>query len=184
MKKQRKLVVGFLLLLALVVSGFTYAYWAGIINAPKDLVVDNNHVNIGVGKDVQTVITASAQAGTKELVPTKHIVNSGDDTETLTFSVTWAGTGSNALDAIGTTGTLSAEISNIRINEQEINADGLGGIMFEITPQPSTSITAGTPLDFTVTVVFAREPKDLETYNKVVNKAVTFTVTFTVVVTP
>lgn len=179
MKKQRKLVVGFLLLLALVVSGFTYAYWAGGIIAPTDLAVNGNSVKIGEGEDVVTTITASVQTSEKGLVPTAHVVNPGDDTETLTFNVTWAGDG-----ATGATGTLSAVITNIKIDGQEINEDGLEGIMFEITPQSNATITAGTALDFTVTVVFAREPKDLETYNKVVNKAVTFTVTFTVVVTP
>lgn len=187
MKKQRKLVVGFLLLLALVVSGFTYAYWAGGILAPADEVVNDNSVKIGEGHNVETSITVSAQEGTKGLVPTVHKGEEEDaDKETLTFAVTWAGIGSNAEDAVDTEGTLVIEITNILIDEKNINGDGLDEkeMFVIVVVTEDLVITAGTVKTIDILVTFAVEPKDLATYELVANKEVTFTVTFKVITTP
>ena len=160
-------------------SVVTYAYWAGKILAPEDKDVNDNSVQIGEGEDVQTVITAVAVASEEELIPTAYATD-GEDKETLTFAVTWAGNG-----ATGATGTLEVIISNIKINEQDINGHGLGGAnMFNITVTSPQSITAGTEKTIEILVTFAVEPKDLATYGLVANKEVTFDVTFKVTVTP
>jgi hypothetical protein len=180
MKKQRKLVVGFLLLLALVVSGFTYAYWAGGILEPVDEVVNNNSVKIGEGEGVVTEITAVAVTSDKELIPTAY-ADDDEDKETLEFTVLWSGNG-----AAGATGTLEVTISNIEINGQDINGHGLDGKdMFVITVVTGDlNITAGTDKEIEILVTFAVEPMDLATYNIVSKSEVTFTVTFKVIPTP
>ena len=127
-KRSKKIILGLLVTLAIMFSGLTYAYWAGGIIAPANKVVENNSVKIGEGEDVVTEITAVAVASEKELIPTAYAVDD-EDKETLEFTVLWSGNG-----ATGATGTLEVTISNIIIDGQNINGDGLDGKdMFVIT---------------------------------------------------
>lgn len=187
MKKQRKLVVGFLLLLALVVSGFTYAYWAsGVAGANAD--TDGIDITIGTGDTVTTEVsfgTTTSDLVGKNFVPTAHVGGDEDKTDTviLTFNVNWDGTGTNAGDAATVTRALTAVVNSISIGDDEtLNATGgLGDVpMFTAVTQTGVTITGNGTATITVTVTFAVEPKNVDIYNLVAGQILTLNVTFTV----
>lgn len=89
--KQRKLVIGLLITLVVLVSGFTYAFWAGTVGEP--LQGDGSvTINIGEGNSVSTqfnLSAASVSTGTT-LVPSGMANDAGEVTSfTISFDVAW-----------------------------------------------------------------------------------------------
>lgn len=175
--KKRNLVIGLLITLAVALTGATFAYWASSI-AGDDTLVSGNSITIGSGEAVTTSVSFAAGSATDALVPTAYIDNTGDDTSTLTYSVTWAET--TDLDADGTAGTVVATVSNLSLGTltpAEIQA------MFTFTPDAAAAISLdGAAVDYDITVVFANEPATKAIYDQVANGTLSFDVTFTVTV--
>ncbi len=175
--KKRNLIIGLLVTLAVALTGATFAFWASSI-AGDDTTVSSNSITIGEGQAVTTTVSFGAQTADEDLVPTDYIVSAGDDTSTLTFSVSWAE--ATDLDADGTAGTVVATVSNYSLgtlSEAQILA------MFTFTPDAGTAISLdGAAVSYDITVVFANEPATQAIYDQVANGTLSFDVTFTVTV--
>jgi len=161
--RQKKLVIGLLVMLALVVSSFTYAYWNSI---DLEDSVTGTSVTIGEGKTV-TVTASLTSSGSGQLVPSGFAASSisASPVESLqyTFTINWA---DNSAD--GATGTIAISATS---TEPLLN--------FAYSPISGSAITEGTPLVVTVTVTLT-EPLDQAAYDALQLASVTFDVTFTV----
>ena len=176
--KQRKLVIGLLVILAVAVSGFTFAFWAGSISVTQ-AGVESMNITIGEGEAVTTSVVIGGGANTDVLVPTGRVNDSANpesssDSIELSFTVTWAGTENNTYD--GQEGTLLAEVSNIAIGGSGSAHSSLVGTL---VGGDVTVIYNGTEATVTVTVTLA-EPGTQAIYNDIIGEAITFDVTFTV----
>lgn len=168
--RQRKLIIGLLVMLALVVSSFTYAYWASTINQSADVPG-----TVTIGEGGTTTVTASfGGASASDLVPSAY---DGDDTAVLTFPVSWA---EDVLDTAGGSGTLTVAIESYSLGsltEAQIDA------MFSITitqGQGSVITIDGAAVNVQVTVVFHTEPATKALYDIVANGTLSVTLSFTV----
>ncbi len=166
--RQKKLVIGLLVMLALVVSSFTYAYWSSV-----DLndTVASTTVTIGEGRTA-TVTAALTASGSGTLVPSGEVANSVSTSPVTslqyTFTVDWADNGYTGLG-----GTVAIVVDNV----SNATADSL--LNFAISPVTGSAITEGTQLVVTITVTLTA-PANVTEYNAIINEAVTFDVTFTV----
>ncbi len=172
--RQRKLVIGLLVMLALVVSSFTYAYWASGVTGNTDDATAS--VTIGAGNAVTTTVSVADLgliSGT--LVPTGYENNPTTvDRVEMTFNVNWNGTGAEG--AIGTLAVTNV-FSMTGLSQAQLDAM----FSFEIV-SGSGSITAGTAQNVTVRVIFANEPASKAIYDLVASGTLNLTVTFTVTV--
>jgi hypothetical protein len=170
--RQKKLVIGLLVMLAVLVSGFTYAYWNTVV-APA-YYTDFGTITIGQGNTYTTAVSVANVDDTSALVPTGY-GSVGDDTAALSFTVNWTGAG-----AEGSAGTLSVSIDSYSftgLTTAEIDA------MFSITVTSGEgAIVVGTPGTVVVTVVFENEPATLALYNTVALGTLTVNLTFSVAV--
>lgn len=172
--KQRKLVIGLLVMLAVVVSGFTYAFWAGTITDGTGSAAGS--VQIGEGEPVTIAVSVGAQDGsTLDLVPAGFIedTEAQDDEIIVTFAVTW--TDDDALAGIADADLL-ASVTNIEV----------GGVanpytLISVVPSGLNASTIGlgntVVLSFVVTM---GEPADQTEYTAVAGKEITFDLTFSV----
>lgn len=184
--RRRGLVIGLLIMLALVTSGFTYAYWASSVTGNNNTATGT--ITIGEGDVVSTAVVVGNELSAGELVPAGLSgISQGNPVEyvMLQFSVTWTSTGSKAS---GYQGTLGFAASNIQIDGSAVHA-GLVGITFQIggtvtganfDGNGNTQILAdGAAVTVWVKVVLS-EPATQAAYNAIAGKDITFTGTFTV----
>lgn len=172
--KSRKLVIGLLITLALVVSSATFAYWASSVNGNSDTATAT--VTIGEGGTAETTVTVADLNDTSALVPTAYVeVGVTTDTATLTLPVLWADTGDQAS---GATGTLAVSVTSKTLGtltEAQIDA------MFTITIVSGTgAITVDNSQDVVITVEFTTEPGTQAIYDEVANGTLTLSLSFTV----
>lgn len=172
--KSRKLIIGLLITLALVVSSATFAYWASAVNGNSDTATAT--VTIGQGGTVETTVTVADLSDTSALVPTAYVeVGVTTDTATLTLPVLWADTGDAAT---GATGTLAVTIDSKTLGTltaAQIDA------MFTITVTSGTgAITLDNSQDVVITVEFTNEPATQAIYDQVANGTLSLGLTFTV----
>lgn len=174
MMKSRKLAIGLLLMLAMVVTTGSFAYWATSFAGDSDVVAAT--VTIGTGNAVTTTITVADLADTSALIPTAYGVAGTDDTAVLTLPVAWD---ADLGGADGETGTLSVVLDSYTLgglSELQIDA------MFSITVTSGTgSITEGTPQDVIITIVFTTEPATKLIYDAVDLGTLAMSFTFSVV---
>ncbi|PKK97292.1 MAG: hypothetical protein CVV58_02010 [Tenericutes bacterium HGW-Tenericutes-3] len=107
--RQKKLVIGLLVMLSLLVSGFTYAYWAAGIAADSETAVGT--ISVGTGETVTSTVNVAAAVnsqGSDDLVPAGFAATGKITSLTLTFSVDWDSTG---LDASGLSSTLTVALT-------------------------------------------------------------------------
>lgn len=167
--KQRKIVIGLLVMLALAVSGFTFAFWSSGLTGNFD--VASGTIAIGEGDSVTTTVVVENESNSVPMVPTAYAIGS-EDTVVLTFDIDWTGTG-----ATGALGNLVISVNSYTLgtlSEAEIDA------MFTITPETGVVVTNGTTQQATVTVVFTTEPASQAIYNQVANGTLEINLTFTV----
>lgn len=176
--RQKKLVIMLLVLLAFVVSGFTYAYWASSITVGA---IDNQQATITIGEG--QVVNTSAAVGLidvngEDLVPTAYA--SGDeDTAVITIPVTWT----SALGASGALGTLTASNPVLTTDGDVVTTAQLNA-MFSVTlTTNNVSITNGATEDVVITIVFANEPATLALY-EALQTAGQIILTVSLVITP
>lgn len=170
--KRKNVLLVLLVLLALAVSGTTYAYWASSVNGVQELV--SNEISIGEGAPVTiSVDITDSEIFTNKLVPnTPEVVLGAGETKSITvsYSVTW--TTNALLDGVSAQ-TISALVSNIKV----------GGVanpysLITVTPGSNpTTIGMGDTVLFTFIVTMA-EPANQTQYNAVANQDITFDITF------
>ena len=187
--RRRSLLIGLLIMLALVTSGFTYAFWAAGVAGDADTATGT--ISIGEADEAVTTVTVGNQTSAGQLVP---VGRSGDSIGSpveyvmLQFSVQWT---SAAAEATGATGTLAFAESNVLINSSATYA-GLVNITHQIggtvtggtfNADGSTALTVGDTVSVWVKVTLT-EPANETAYNAIAGFDITFTGTFTVTVTP
>lgn len=170
--KNRKLVVGLLVMLAVVMSTLTFAYWATGISGNND--VASNTIQIGEGDAVTTTVAVSGSASSAlDLVPVgREEAGVSVSSITYTFDVEWAGT-SSALDTAGATGDLSAAIVLSGADASEL-------ALFTVSTYAGESVVYGSTTQVTVTVTFTNEPADQAQYDLIANASLNLSVTFTI----
>lgn len=179
MMKSRKLAIGLLLMLAIVVTTGSFAYWNNVTGDTSTAA--SATVTIGSGETQATTLTFSAfgDDGSTALVPTAYAATpTVEDTIVFTIPVSWdeeASSGANG--ATGTLSILSDTFVLLNLTDAEIDA------MFSVTYDFTAAITAGDATDTTVTItlVFDTEPIDEATYDLVATKILELQVVFEVV---
>ena len=177
MMKSRKLGIGLLLMLAVVVTTGTFAYWtAGL--AADDAINPNVTVTIGAGDSTASIITLTAFTANSgsALIPTGQGVDGTDDTATWTIPIEWdEDTTSDYTGAVGdltiavTYAISGAGITPARLDELFTEAVGL-----------ATVTEGAVAADAVVTIVFAVEPLNQAEYDAITTGTLTVTITFTV----
>jgi len=173
---KRGLVIGLLVMLAVITSGFTYAFWADSIDGNNKTSVGT--ISIGEGGAVTTTVSVD-DFGFEDLdlVPTAYATTpggaEGEDYVTLTFSVLWDGDG-----AEGATGTLA--VTHVFSGLGSLDNTAIE-VMFSVVPVSGQgAIVAGTAQDVVLKVIFDTEPANQSIYNDVANGTLAITFTFTV----
>jgi hypothetical protein len=171
--KKRGLVISLLVLLAVVTSGFTYAFWAaGVTGNDTDVT---GTVNIGTGEAVTVSMTVNETTTAGQiLVPAGFEVDPGEvDAVTVSFTVKW--NDDAALDGIADA-TVAALVSNIQVN-------GVANPYSLVTITPSVSNPTTIALNATVTfsfVITLTEPANATQYTAVAGLPITFDINFSV----
>ncbi len=172
--KQRKLVVGLLIMVAVAVSTFTFAYWQNSI-ANDGTGTASGTITIGEGSDVavETSVIVDNETGAGTLVPVGYAVEGTSvDNLDLTFSVLWEGT---ALDVDGDTGELAVSVGTVKIDGNDVS-----GLFTISVASGNGDITAGTAQDVVVHVIFANEPANQAAYEAIANGSLVISFTFAV----
>lgn len=163
--KSRKLAIGLLVALALVVTTGTFAFWASGVTGSSESATGT--VTIGSGDAVTTTVVVGDATNAGPLVP---VGQTGTNNVDLTFGVDWDGSG-----ATGATGTLAVSVGTILIDGVDYSG------LFTVTVTSGTgAITAGTNQNVVVNVEFTNEPADQTEYNAVATNDVIVTLTFNV----
>ncbi len=172
--KQKRLVVGLLVMLAVAVSTITFAYWQNAV-ADDASNTASGTITIGEGADqaVTTTVTVGDQTSAGLLVP----VGYADETTTfdnidLTFNVLWEG---QSLDVDGDTGVLSATVNSVLV-------DGVSyaGLFTISVSSGDGAIVAGTAQNVVINVEFTNEPADQAEYDAIANGDLVISFTFAV----
>jgi len=178
--KSRKLGIALLLMLALVVTSGTFAYWASAINGDA-ATQSGASVTIGSGNTVETTVNVGGSptaGGSTGLVPTAYAATAGvEDTATFTYAVDWDRDSNEA--GTGFTGTLAVTFTNFSLgtlSEAQILA------MFTITVTSGDgAITEGAaPGNVVINVEFTTEPADSTIYAQTATNTLSFDAVFTV----
>ena len=181
--KKRGLIISVLVLLAVITSGFTYAFWAAGITA--DSKNQTGTIKVGAGEVVQSSVNIGAavnsQGATNKLVPVGFADTNEVDSLTLTFSVTWTSAdenGANGGDAQGLVSTLTVAKVSAFAGAEDVTS------LFNVSGTLSYSITsdAVSATNVIVTVTMT-EPSTIAQYNAVANKDVILTLSFSVAAT-
>ena len=168
MFKKRKLVIGMLILLATLVSGFTFAYWASNVSGDTDTATGT--VTIGTGDAVTTTATVSDVTNSGPLVPVGH---SGTNQVDLTFNLLWTSNNDATGDAL--TGVLAVNIDSVQIEGVDYSH------LFTVTlVSGDGAITEDSSQAIVINVEFTNEPADATEYALVATKSLVITITFTV----
>jgi hypothetical protein len=186
--RQKSLVIGLLVVLAFLVSGFTYAYWATSVTGNNDTAVGT--ITVGEGNTVATTVVVGNETSAGPLVPVGLVGVSQPgsvDYVILSFTVDWNSTSELGE---GTVGVLSFGTSDVEIDGSAANI-GLLTITYQIggtvtgstlNGDGSTSIVAdGSTVTVYVKITMS-EPASQAVYAAVADKDITFTGTFTVTV--
>lgn len=183
--KQRKLVIGLLVMLAVAVSGFTFAFWASSISVTD--ATESTTINIGEGEAVTTTVVANPDVTNgKELVPSGRVVDSNtqSDSIVITFEIDWTEAGT-AVDLIA--GTLTATLGDIQVADDAqgtnavVNPNSLVNVSVVLTDGATIQVNDASTYTVTVTITLD-EPADQNEYNSVANKVILFDLTFDITV--
>lgn len=170
--KKRGLVIGLLIMLALVTSGFTYAFWAGTVTQAAANVPGT--VTIGEGGTSTVTFTFDA-ASAADLVPAT--VNPANSTAVLTFDVAWDEDVANTADLDGDLTVVLGTVTIGSLTPAQISA------MFTITitaGQGAAISMNGATVEVQITVEFTNEPASQAIYDEVANGTLSIPVTVTV----
>ena len=168
--KQRKLVIGLLIMLAVAVSGFTFAFWGSI----QEDTTASGDITIGTGRTVTTTAVYSSQtAGV--LVPngleSESVEANAVSSITFTFNVDWDDNADYTAASDLTISTVSIENSN------EVDVSALFNVAF---PNPVIQLTPNAAAQAVTITITMNEPADQAAYDLVAGLAITFTFNFSV----
>ncbi|MFW6319263.1 MAG: hypothetical protein ACOC1L_03675 [Bacillota bacterium] len=185
MFKSRKTIIGALLLLALVVTSFSFAYWSNGVNGPADDDTIGT-ITVGEGEAVETSFDLDDVTATGgDLVPANQLNNSPSgsvDSVTVSYDVQWKEDGSTSqLDGttseapINVTWVVTLEDENeVEVTDQDvldlINVTAQSGNPTELTLDASAQTFA-----FDITL---DEPADQAEYDLIVRGTITVTITY------
>ncbi|MCR3906319.1 MAG: hypothetical protein NUK62_04770 [Tenericutes bacterium] len=177
--RQKNLVIGLLVMLALVVSGFTYAYWANGIAADSETAIGT--ISVGTGETVTSTVNVAAAVnsqGADDLVPSGFGGTGKIESLTLTFSVDWDSTG---LDASNLQSTLTVALDSA-VNPTPTDVSSLFGVSYNGTGAGNaeyTIVSDGSAVSVVVTVTL-NEPANQAEYDLVAGLNITLTFSFSV----
>lgn len=179
--KKRGLVISLLVLLAVITSGFTYAFWAAGVTGANDAAAGS--ITIGEGNQVTTTVAVDDLALVNaSLVPKAYTSTPGTHVEgesyvDLTFDIIW-----NEVNA-GATGTTSTvSLSNIvwSVTPGTLTSAQLDA-MFDAVIQGSNVVTLNATHNYVVVrVSFEVEPATQAIYEQLATGTLTATLTFLV----
>ncbi len=173
--RQKSLVIGLLVVLAFLVSGFTYAYWAAGIAADSES--QTGTITVGTGETVVSTVNVSAAVnsqGADALVPAGFAASGKITSLTLTFTVDWDSTG---LDASGLTSTLTVSLVSAT-NPSSVDVLSLFNASFN-NGGSYTIISDGSNVTVIATITMD-EPANQAEYNLVAGLAITLGFSFSV----
>jgi hypothetical protein len=189
--KQRKLVIGLLVMLAVAVSGFTFAFWAGSVTITQ-AADETNIITIGEGNTAATTVVISENNTLGTLVPvgkTGDSVGTTVDSILLTFTVDWNSDTAELL-AEGAEGALAANVT-FTTNPGSLvkTVVRIGGTEPTITTSGATKNLSGTDLTDIVAdgdtinvyvLVYMLEPANQQEYADIAGTNVEFDIDFVV----
>ena len=183
--KKRGLVIGLLIMLAVITSGFTYAFWAAGIAADSE--TQTGVIKIGAGETVTSTVNVAAAVnsqGADKLVPAGFIATGKISSLTLTFGVDLDSAG---LDASGLSTTLTVSLTSatngttandeavLALIKAEFNGAGTGKNEYTI-------VSDGSAVSVVVTITI-KEPSNVAEYNLIASKDLTLTFSFSAAAT-
>ena len=175
MMKSRKLGIGLLLLLAVVVTTGTFAYWTSGLAADSAVNAD---VTVSIGSADATSSTVTLTAFTANtgsaLIPSGQGNDGTDDTATWTIPIEWAE--DTTSDFSGATGDLTYTIvyAMTGFTDTELK------VLFSDSIDVTTITEGAAAADVVITVVFDTEPTDQTEYDLIESGTLTITITWTV----
>lgn len=177
--RSKNLVVALLVVLALAVSGFTYAFWSAGVAADSETATGT--VKVGTGETVTSTVNVSAAVSSMgaldRLVPSGFEGTNKISSLTLTFTVDWDST--NA-DASLLTSTLTASLTGASNGTPAENAAVLALFNASFNNSGSyTVITDGAAVSVIATITID-EPADQAEYLLIATKDITLTFSFSV----
>lgn len=197
--KSRKLGIALLVMLALVVTSGTFAYWASSVATPTDSA-QTGTVTVGTGGEVATKYTigtnASDNSGTGTLVPAAYAdaANSKFGSRTIAWDVQWAN--DEAAQAVQdasvggatVTGDISATVTwVVKDSLGTIIANSAGTVTtytgtITVTPDAGnvTSITLDATASTFAFVLTMGEPSSQAQYDLIAGGSIEVTVTYSV----
>ncbi len=175
--KKRSLLIVMLIMLALVTSGFTYAFWAAGIAADSETATGT--IQVGTGETVTSTVNVAAAVnsqGADELVPAGFAATGKIESLTLTFSVDWDSTG---LDASSLQSTLTVALT-AAVNESSANVLSLFNAAFNgVGDGTYTIVSDGSAVSVVVTITMD-EPANQAEYNLVAGQEIVLSFSFSV----
>lgn len=173
--KNRKLVVGLLVMLAVVMSTLTFAYWASGISGDDD--VASQTITVGTGEAVTTTVVLSKDSQTSGvLVPAGRADNSVEGTAVESVVIQYTVT----LDEDQDNNTFDGDEATLSVAYSNLLVDGVADTYDLVNI--SLSYTATIAVDGTQTVtitVTLDEPANQTEYDAVAGLDITFDLTFT-----
>ncbi len=168
---SKKLGIVLLVMLALVVTTGTFAYWASGVSGNN--TSGEGTITVGSGETVTTTVNLSAATiGTGNLVPAGKAGTGEVETIDIQFDVDWDSTGQ---DASGLTGDLAVSVDSV-LNTSSADVSSLFNVA-GLTGYTLTTDGAAQTVTLTITM---NEPANQTEYDSVATEDVTFTFTFTV----
>ncbi len=177
--KQRKLIIGLLVTLAVAVSGFTFAYWASGVDGTAQSVTGS--VTIGESTDTYSTtvdLTAVLDGAGETLVPDgKASVSASGAVEevVLTYEVEWI---ESVQNSVGFTGNVSAAGVATLTGTDDEDYSGLVSVAVSYTEGTAIIVNGDAVLvTFTVTLT---EPGTQAIYKAIINQSISIEFTFTI----
>ena len=175
--RRKGLVIGLLMMLAVVVSGFTYAFWAGAVEQADSNVPGTVTIGTG-GTSTVTLDFVPASTAGLVLVPAEY-VNVGEgkvNSVVLQFDVEW---NEDEENTAGASGVLEVELGDYSLGT--LNKAAVDSIFtITVTAGDEVPITMnGAKVTVEVTIVFTNEPTYAQ-YEQVAGELLSIPVTVTV----
>jgi hypothetical protein len=182
--KKRGLVISLLVMLAVITSGFTYAFWAAGVTGPDAKVADGT-ISVGTGESISTSITLTGDDFTGGNLVPATFAGSGDvEWVSIPLTVVWnASDALGALDGSTTTGTLQITVTVTATKggsavEQTLVDDLVNVVRTDVLGNSITLGAAAMSIGYTVTL---DEPANLADYNAISGAIITVSFSITVI---
>eukprot|EP01155_Anaeramoeba_flamelloides_P023097 Anaeramoba_flamelloidesa630_267.p2 GENE.a630_267~~a630_267.p2 ORF type:complete len:183 (+),score=20.20 a630_267:882-1430(+) len=175
--KSKKLVVSLLVMLAVVMSTLTFAYWASGVTGESEIA--SNTITVGSGDSVTTEVNFTGLSNiSTAIVPTS--IDENNDSITYVYTVVWDETSNDSV-LTGSTATLSATAALAIPSSNPTNVTSNELDLFDVSVSiGNASLTFGDSTTVTITVIFDTEPADQAQYDLIASAVLDLNVTFTI----